>query len=152
MNPLVFSSKRLCSILVPAAATVAALAASTQIAPDKPVINFRLPAFTPEGNRAWLVRGSQANVVSQDQIDVKELTLTLFSGKEDGRVETMILSPAARVLPAELVVTGDETLRVINDDYEATGIGWRYSHKDKKVSITKNVRVTFRAEFKDILK
>ncbi len=144
--------KRLFSALLPVVATVAALAASTQIAPDKPVINFRLPTFTAEGNRSWLVRGSEAIFVSQDQIDIKELTLSLFSGKPDGKVETMILSPTARVLPAESVVTGDNTIRVINDEYEATGSGWRYAHKEQRVNIARDVRVSFNIELKEFLK
>ncbi len=147
-----FSLKRLLGALLPAAAAVAALAASTQIAADKPIINFRLPTFTPDGNRSWLVRGSEAIVASAEQIDIKELTLSLFSGKPDGKVETMILSPSARVLPALSVVTGENTIRVINDEYEATGSGWRYEHKEKRVTIAHNVRVVFNTELKEFLK
>jgi hypothetical protein len=153
MNRLVLSfAKRLLCALLPAAAAVAALAASTQIAADKPIINFSLPTLTPEGNRSWLVRGSEAIVVSQDQIDIKELTLSLFSGQPDGKVETMILSPKARVQPAESVVTGENTIRVINDEYEATGSEWRYAHKEKRVTIAHHVRVAFNAELKEFLK
>ena len=148
-----FSLKRLSVLLLPLAAGVAALAATTQIAPDKPVVNFRLPNFTPEGFRSWLVRGSEAYYLpKQNQIDVKELTLSVFSGKSDGKLVTMVLSPSAKVLPAEAIITGESTIRVINDEYEATGIGWRYTHKDKKISINKKVRVSFTAEFQDILK
>jgi len=148
--------KRLSVFILPLAAGVAALAATTQIAPDKPVVNFRLPNFTPEGFRSWLVRGSEAYYLpKQNQIDVKELTLSVFSGKSDGKLVTMVLSPSAKVLPTEAIVTGESTIRVINDEYEATGIGWRYTHKDKKtsiISINKKVRVSFTAEFQDILK
>ena len=148
-----FSLKRLSVLILPLAAGVAALAATTQIAPDKPVVNFRLPNFTPEGFRAWLVRGSEAYYLpKQNQIDVKELTLSVFSGKSDGKLVTMVLSPSAKVLPTEAIVTGDSTIRVINDEYEATGIGWRYTYKDKKISIHKKARVSFTAEFQDILK
>jgi lipopolysaccharide export system protein LptC len=143
-------TRNLLLLLLPAGA---ALAANSTISSSKPVINFRLPAFTAEGHRAWLVRGSEARYVSPQQIDVKELTLSIFPGKADNeKVETMILSPAARVRPEAAVITGDKTIRVINDQFEATGTDWRYEHKEKKVSITRNVRLTFRAEFKDILK
>ena len=148
-----FSLKRFLTLLLPVAAGVAALAATTQISPDKPVVNFRLPEFTPDGNRAWLIRGSEAYFLAKEnQINVKELTLSVFSGQSDGKLVTMVLSPSATVRPAESLVTGESTIRVINDDYEATGIGWRCEPKEKKISITKKVRVTFRAEFKDILK
>ena len=135
--------------LVPA---VGALAADTQISTDKPVINFRLPAFTAEGHRAWLVRGSEARFAGENRINVKELTLSIFSGRADGKVDTFILSPVAVVHPDEAVITGPDTIRVINDQFEAGGSDWRYAHKDKRVSIARHVRVTFRAEFKDFLK
>ena len=135
--------------LVPVAAV---LAANTQISTDKPIINFRLPAFTPEGHRAWLVRGSEARFANENQIDIKELTLSVFSGGADEKVETLILSPTAVVHPAEAVITGPGSIRVINDQFEAGGLSWRYEHKSKKVSIGRKVRVTFRAEFKDYLK
>ena len=131
---------------------VAVAAATTQVSTDKPVINFRLPMFTPDGHRAWLVRGTEARFTAANQIDLTGLTLTIFTGQADDRIETMILSPDARVRPDEQVVTGDGTIRVINDQFEAAGTGWRFAHREKKVSINKNVRVTFRAEFKDLLK
>jgi hypothetical protein len=134
-----------------AAATVAP-GANTRISTDKPIVNFRLPAFTPEGYRAWLVRGSEARYATSNQIGIKELTLSIFSGRADEKMDTLILSPVAVVHPAEAVVTGPDTIRVINDQFEASGVDWRYAQKDKKVSIAKNVRVTFRAEFKDFLK
>ena len=142
------SPKQFSLLLLP----LVSLAATTQISSDKPIINFRLPTFTPEGHRSWLVRGSEASFASQDQINVKELTLSIFSGKADDKVETMILSPTATVLPADAVITGEGTIRVINDEFEATGSGWRYAHKEKRVSITRNVRVLFNTELKDFLK
>jgi hypothetical protein len=138
--------------LLSAVAAVAALAANTQISTDKPVINFRLPTFTPDGHRSWLVRGSEAVYAGQDQIDIKELTLSVFSGKADDKVETMILSPTAKVLIGDSVATGESTIRVINDEFEATGSDWRYAHKETRVSIAKNVRVVFNTELKDFLK
>ena len=117
-----------------------------------PIVNFRLPTFNADGYRTWLARGSQAWRLNEDLFDVNELTLTIFTGLADGRIETMILSPSARVQPAESLVTGKSTIRVINDQFEAFGTDWSYAQKEKKVSIAKNVRVTFRAEFKDLLK
>ncbi len=148
-----FSLKRFLILLLPLAAGLSARADTTQISPDKPVINFRLPSFTPDGFRSWLVRGSEAYFLpKENQIDIMELTLSLFSGKSDGKLVTLILSPKAKVLPEESVVTGESTIRVINDDYEATGTDWRYEHKNKKILISKKVRVAFSAEFKDFLK
>lgn len=129
-----------------------ALAASTQLSPNQPVVNFRLPDFTPEGNRSWLVRGSEARYINQGQVDIKELNLTLFNGQPDGKVETLLLSPSAEVRITDLVARGEESIRIINDRFEATGAGWTYAHKDKKISIARNVHVVLHTELKDILK
>ncbi len=72
-------------------------AATTRIAPDKPIVNFRLPHFTPEGYRSWLVRGSEARYINEDLVEIKELNLTRFNRQADEKVETMILSPAAHL-------------------------------------------------------
>ena len=130
----------------------AALAATTRIATDKPIVNFRLPMFTPDGYRAWLVRGSEARYASGNRIDIKDLVLSVFSGRADEKVDTLILSPGALVNPGDSLITGPATIRVISNQFEASGLDWSYAHKDKKVSIAKNVRVSFRAEFKDFLK
>lgn len=129
-----------------------ALGANTQISTDKPIVNFRLPSFTPEGNRAWLVRGSEARYASPEQIDITGLNLSIFTGLPDGQVETLILSPSAQVRPGELQVRGHDTIRVINDRFEATGSEWNYSHREKKVSIGKNVHVILHTELKAMLK
>ena len=141
-------AKKILLLLLP----VAAFAATTQVSTDQPIINFRLPTFTPEGYRSWLVRGSEARFTDKNQVEIKELTLAIYSGTADDRIETMLLSPVARVQPEQELVSGPGTIRVINDDFEASGTNWRYTHRDKRVSINQNVHVTFRAELKDFLK
>lgn len=124
---------------------------STRISSDAPIVNFRLPTFTADGFREWLVRGSEARMHSMKDIDVRELTLTIFTGDASEKIQTMILSPVAKVLPDEQTVTGPETIRVINDEFEATGTDWRYDHREKRISINQNVRVAFRAQLKNVL-
>ena len=138
------------------AAVLPALAEnSTRVSSKAPIINFSLPTYTnPDGYRKWLIRGSEARLTEPNVIDVKELSLTVFSGDASNRIDTMMLSPAARVLTEEQVITGESSLRVINlnDGFEATGEGWKYTHKNKTVVLTKKVRVVLRAEFKNLLK
>ncbi len=129
-----------------------ACASSTRIATDKPIVNFRLPDFTPEGYRSWLVRGTEARYATEGLVDIKELNLTIFTGLADERVETLILSPAAQVRLQDQQVGGPETIRVINDRFEASGSGWSYDHREKKVSIARNVRVILHTQLNDILK
>lgn len=143
---------RLFLVLAALAGATATFAANTAVATDKPIINFRLPEFTPEGNRAWLVRGSEARYVNDGLINVTGLNLSIFTGLPDGAVETMILSPAAQIRYADMVAQGKDSIRIVNDHFEATGKTWNYWHKEKKVSIAGNVRVVLHTELKDILK
>ncbi len=53
--------------------SAASAQSTTRIANDAPIVNFRLPTFTPEGFRQWLVRGSEARLVSAKEIDIREL-------------------------------------------------------------------------------
>ena len=133
------------------AAVLAPAQTTTRIATDAPIVNFRLPTFTPEGFRQWLVRGTEARLMSAKEIDIRELTLTVFSGDAQDRIDTMILSPNAKVLTDTQVVSGTGAIRVIRDDLEATGTLWTYDHREKRVSMQQKVRVTFRAELKNFL-
>lgn len=139
------------------AAVACALAGSlpaqttTRIANDAPIVNFRLPTFTPDGFRQWLVRGTEARLVSSKEIDIRELTLTVFTADSQDRIDTMLLSPAAIVYTDTQIATGPSTIRVLTDALEATGEQWTYDHREKRVSMRKNVRVTFRAELKNLL-
>jgi lipopolysaccharide export system protein LptC len=118
---------------------------------DQPVLNFRLPTFTPEGYRDWLFRGDEARYLDANHIEIKEMALTVFTGTADNRAETLILSPSARLAPQDQTVTGDGTIRIINDRFEATGSKWTYQHAARKVTLGKDVRVRFKAELKNLL-
>jgi lipopolysaccharide export system protein LptC len=143
------SLRPLLLIVLPVAA---AMAATTQVSSERPIINFSTTSWTVDNHRAWLLRASEARRL-QDLVEVKELTLAIFPGKaDDEKVETMILSPIANVQLEKEVVTGPDTIRVLRDEFEASGADWSYEHKEKKIIINKNVRIAFRAELKDILK
>jgi lipopolysaccharide export system protein LptC len=135
-----------------AAAAALATASTTRIATDKPIVNFRLPDFTPEGHRSWLVRGTEARYANDGLVDIKELNLAIFTGRADEKVETLILSPAAQVRLTDRIVSGPDSIRIINDRFEATGSEWSYDHQQKRVSIARNVRVILNTQLNDILK
>lgn len=117
-----------------------------------PVVNFRVTTFTAEGHRSWLLSGSEGVYVSQNQLDVTDLNLTVFVGDASNRVDSIFLSPAATALVNDGQVRGPGTLRLITDDFEATGENWFYDHGAKKVSIRKNVRVVFHSQLQNMLR
>jgi hypothetical protein len=124
----------------------------TRLSNESPILNWRLPLFTADGSRREaLVRGSEARVLADRNVDIKDLILHVYSRDDANRVETILASPTARVMAGERVVVGDGAIRVINDQFEASGTGWRYEHEAKKVSLQRNVRVTFRAQIDALL-
>ena len=131
---------------------LAAGAFAAPVETNAPVKNFSLPTFTKEGYRSVLLRGNEALFVSLQQIDVSGMQLTLFAGDATNRVETVIVSPAARYFPQRKVAEGEHGVRVLRDDVEMSGTKWTYDKDQKKVVIDGNVRVIFHAQLKDILK
>lgn len=124
----------------------------TAFTANAPIVNFRVPTFTREGFRSWLLSGSEGHYVNANQLDITDLNLTVFDGTAANRVESVFLSPSATALVDVGQVRGPDRLRLITDDFEATGEDWRYDHRAKKVSIYKNVRVVFHAQLKDMLR
>lgn len=131
------------------AATVSVAAPAQVTAPAR---NWVLPLFTAEGYRSMIARGSEARAVSNHQFDVTDLNLTLFSGDAAMHIDTIILAPQATFLPDEKRAHGEQSVRVIRDEVEASGTRWIYWHDQKKISLDGDVRVTFQAELKDLLK
>ena len=114
-------------------------------------MNWVLPLWTKEGYRTMTARGSEARFINSNHVEVVDLNLTLFSADAATRVETILLSPAATFLPHDKVAHGEKSVRYIGDDIEASGVRWTYLHVQKKISLDGNVRVTFRAELKNLL-
>lgn len=138
------------SLLLAAAATMNA--AGPQITANAPVKNFSLPSFDEQGFRTMLIRGREAMLLSANEVKLADMTLTLFSGDAEARVETVFISPSARVLVDKRIVFGDETVRVVSDELELLGTDWRYDHEKKTILISKQARVVFHIELKDIVK
>lgn len=98
------------------------------------------------------LRGSAVRPGEAGSVAVTDLNITIFSGNADAKVDSVLLSPSARFFPKEQRASGDKSVRLIQDTMEVTGEDWTYDHHAKKVSINKNVRVTFHAQLNDILK
>ncbi len=125
---------------------------ATSFSASAPVTEPTVSTFTKDGYRSWLLRGSKCHFVSQSQIDFTDLNLTVFAGDATNRVDSIFLSPAAVALVDQARVSGPGAVRVITDDFEATGEDWAYDHRQKKVSIRKNVRVVFHVQLQSILR
>jgi hypothetical protein len=117
-----------------------------------PVLHFRVSTFTRDGFRAWLLAGTEGRYISANELQISGLNLTVFDGTAANRVESVFLSPSATALLNERRVEGPERLRLITDDFEASGEEWAYNQRQKRVSIGKNVRVVFHTQLQDMLR
>jgi hypothetical protein len=114
-----------------------------------PAENWVLNLFTDlDGFRSMTFRGATVRPAADGSIAVTDLNVTVFSGDASARVETIILSEDAVFQPKANNVNGTKNVRVIRDELEVTGSDWSYEHAGKKVSISKNVRVVYRAPLK----
>jgi hypothetical protein len=136
------------------AATAAAAPAPSpvQTTGAAPAVNWVLPLFTDkDGFRSMTLRGSEVRPEAS-RVVIRDLSITIFSGDAAARIDSMLLSPSAVFHPRENRATGDQSVRFLRDDIEVTGVDWSYDHRARKVSLQRNVRVTFRAQLGDILK
>lgn len=149
--PLLSNRRSLTALLLATAGLWAPLHAAP-IEAGAPIKFFSLPVFTTEGYRSMLLKGNEAVLVGTQRIDVTDMTLTVFTGKADNKVDTVMTSTLARFLPQEKRAEGDKGVRIIRDDVDMTGTRWKYDHTGKKVVIDGNVRVIFPTQLVDILK
>ena len=117
-----------------------------------PARNWELPRFSKEGFRSMIIRGSEARLAATDRYDVVDLSITIFAGGANPRVDIILLSPAATFLSRENRAMGNKAVRLIRDDMEITGEQWTYVHAEQKVTIQKNSRVVFHAALPDLIR
>ncbi len=123
---------------------------ATVISVDAPIVNFRIPTFNRQNFRSWLLSGAEGHYLGPNELAVTNLSLTVFSGDATNAVEYVFLSPMANARLDDGQVSGPGPLRLIAREYEATGEDWLYEHRQKKISLHKNVRVVFHAPLKSL--
>jgi hypothetical protein len=117
-----------------------------------PARNWEMGIFSKEGFRSMILRGSEVRLAAADRYDVVDLSITIFAGKANPRVDVVLLSPAATFLARENRAMGNKAVRLIRDDMEITGEQWTYVHAEQKVTIQKNSRVVFHAALPDLIR
>ncbi len=120
------------------------------ISVDAPVVNFRIPTFNRQNFRSWLLCGAEGRYLNANELAVTNLSLTVFTGDATNGIVYVFLSPAAVARPNDGVVRGSGPMRLVAEEFEATGENWAYDHREKKISIRKNVRVVFHASLRPL--
>lgn len=117
-----------------------------------PARDWTLPMFTKEGYRQMTIRGDEVHPVSADRVDITGMNVTVFSGKPDAKVDSVILSPKATFLLNEKIARGAGPVRLVRDDVEVSGEGWTYIYSEKKVLISQHAHIVFHTALPDMLK
>jgi hypothetical protein len=117
-----------------------------------PAQNWEMKIFTKEGYRSMILRGTEVRLGTANRYDVIDLSITVFTGGADARIDSILLSPSANFFAKENRASGNQTMRLIRDDMEITGERWTYVHAQQKVTIQQNTRVVFHAKLPDLLR
>lgn len=125
---------------------------SPRVSAPAPVLNFRLPVFTPEGHRHAMLRAGEARLPDATRVNVREMELTLFNGLADEKIDSMLAAPSASFFADRLFAYGAETVRLERPDLTLTGADWSYDHQARKIVINRQARLVFHAPLGDILK
>jgi hypothetical protein len=138
-------------------AAVALLASALHVTAEDsmlapPAHDWTLPMFTKEGYRQMTLRGDEVHPVSADRVDITGMNVTVFSGKPDAKVDSVLLSPKATFLLNEKIARGAGAVRLVRDDVEVSGEGWTYIYSEKKVLISKHAHIVFHSALPDMLK
>jgi hypothetical protein len=123
-----------------------------QIRAASPIKNFRLPTFTVEGYREFMLRAGEALIPDPARIDVRDMELTVFTRDQKEQIDSMIAAPSATFLPKEQVISGKETVRMERPEVTVTGADWTYDHKNKKLIIARDAYILLRAPIGDVIK
>lgn len=129
-----------------------AVTAHAQMTPDAPIKNFKLPMFNNAGVKVWDLRGDEARYLNQDRVDLFRMNLKIFETDGSGAVRIEIISPQATVAANQQVVSGSESIQVLNEDFEISGKDYTWRGREMSVTIRDDVRVVFKAPLQDILK
>lgn len=99
-----------------------------------------------------MLRAGEAILPDPTRIDVLEMELTLFTGRADERIDSMLAAPSASFWPEKRFVSGRESVRLERIDLTVTGSDWSYDHTARKILIQRDAHVILRAALGDILK
>ncbi len=140
------------SVLIIPHSPVGVSVLEARLAPDAPVLDFKLPIFGQNGYKIWELRGREGRYVNEERIDITGMELRLFSGDADLKVHTTIESPAATMLVSQSQALGQSEIKITGNQFQIEGEDWKWTGSTRTVNVDKNVRVSFRQQLAGILK
>jgi lipopolysaccharide export system protein LptC len=128
-------------------------AANAPTATPTIVKNFSLRRFTKEGDRRDTdLRADEARYFTRSELTLTGATYTLYTHDAANRPETVFTAPTATALPDEKILRGEQSVRVVRDDFEVSGEQWSYDHNAQTLTIGNNARTVINAALPDLIR
>lgn len=130
----------------------APLAAET-MTPSAPVKNFTLPMFGPDGYKIWDLQGREGIYINENHIDVRDMKLRTWTGRDPLVLDMTIESIFATIFPQDNRAIGEDFIYMTQakGNFSVIGRNWEWLGDANKVIIKQDARVTFRESIGDIL-
>jgi hypothetical protein len=142
----------LCLLLSPCALLLLPGASAPAVSPTI-VKGFSLRRFTKEGDRRDTdLRADEARFFTRSELTLTGATYTLYTNDSANRPETVFTAPSATALPDQKILRGEQSVRVVRDDFEVSGEQWSYDHTAQTMTIGNNARTVINATLPDLIR
>ena len=115
----------------------------SQIVPNAPIKNFRLPRFGDNGYTQWMLQGGQGIYDSDEQMRVVEMAMRIYSGDERMALELSMDSPEGTLRLQENRAYSEGAIEIVGANFEISGIGWEWSGETKEIVVKQDTVVKF---------
>jgi lipopolysaccharide export system protein LptC len=123
----------------------------SQMIPDAPIENFRLPMFGEDGYKSWELRGLRGHYLDETSAIIEGMELVTFDGGAELLVGNKIRSPKALISFKDSTASGESSLFVTGMNFAIQGQDWEWNGKENSITVKSQVRVTFNQQL-DLLK
>lgn len=124
-----------------------------RLLPDAPVRAFTLPHFGDNGDRAWLLSGTEGTYDTRGYFRIEDMVLQVFDPGEPLLPRLSITSGEA-VIELETQMARGETYLMVQErggDFTLAGRNWQWDGHARKIRVTEDARVSFRQALGPVL-
>ena len=115
----------------------------SQMTPNAPIKNFRLPRFGDNGYTQWMLQGEQGIYDRDEQVSVKQMAMRIYSGDERMALELSMDSPQGTLLLQENRGYSESPIAIVGANFKISGIGWKWSGDTKEIIVKEDAVVKF---------
>ncbi len=111
--------------------------------PNAPIKNFRLPRFGDNGYTQWMLQGDQGIYDRDEQVNVKQMAMRIYSGDERMALELSMNSLQGTLLLQENRGYSESPIAIVGANFKISGIGWKWSGDTKEIIVKQDAVVKF---------